>query len=120
MVNAHKAALKRLWKDRCTVYGKQKTTNPETGITGFAEAVLWEDLPCKLSFQTLAAAAGDPVASVSQSVKLFLYPDPAIPAGCKIVVTRPDGRQYTYAQSGEPGRFTNHQEILLVPMQRYA
>ena len=122
MVNAQRKALERLWKDRCTVYHRVKVTDPKTKLTDFDEKPLLQDQPCKLSFETLNSTDGDHVATVAQSVKLFISPDVEIPAGCKIVVTRFNDleRTFTYSRSGEPGIFTNHQEILLEPFKGYA
>ena len=122
MVNAHRKALERLWKDRCTVYHRVKVTDPKTKLTDFDEKPLLQDQPCKLSFETLNSTDGDHVATVAQSVKLFISPDVEIPAGCKIVVTRfnDSERTFTYSRSGEPGISTNHQEIMLEPFKGYA
>lgn len=122
MVNAQRKALERLWKDRCTVYHRVKVTDPKTKLTDFDEKPLLQDQPCKLSFETLNSTDGDHVATVTQSVKLFISPDVEIPAGCKIVVTRFNDleRTFTYSRSGEPGIFTNHQEIMLEPFKGYA
>lgn len=121
MVSAQRKALERLWKDRCTVYKREKVKDPTTKLTDFEEKPLFQDQPCKLSFETLNSSSGDPVAVVSQTVKLFLSPDLEIPAGCKIVVTRFNDleRKFTYSKSGEAGVFTNHQEIQLVPFEGY-
>ena len=122
MVSAQRKALERLWKDRCSVFVKKKVTDPTTKLTDFVETPLLQDQPCKLSFETLTSSSGDPVAAITQTVKLFLSPDLEIPAGCKIVVTRFNDleRKFTYSQSGEAGVFTNHQEIQLVPFKGYA
>ncbi len=122
MVNAQRKTLERLWKDRCTVYHRVKVTDPKTKLTDFDEKPLLQDQPCKLSFETLNSTDGDHVATVAQSVKLFISPDVEIPAGCKIVVTRFNDleRTFTYSRSGEPGIFTNHQEIMLEPFKGYA
>lgn len=122
MVNAQRKALERLWNDRCTVYHRVKVTDPKTKLTDFDEKPLLQDQPCKLSFETLNSTDGDHVATVAQSVKLFISPDVEIPAGCKIVVTRFNDleRTFTYSRSGEPGIFTNHQEIMLEPFKGYA
>lgn len=122
MVNAQRKALERLWKDRCTVYHRVKVTDPKTKLTDFDEKPLLQDQPCKLSFETLNSTDGDHVATVAQSVKLFISPNVEIPAGCKIVVTRFNNleRTFTYSRSGEPGIFTNHQEIMLEPFKGYA
>lgn len=122
MVSAQRKALERLWKDRCTIYTQVKVKDPTTKLTDFEEKPLLQNQPCKLSFETLTSTSGDPVAAVSQTVKLFLSPDVEIPAGCKIVVTRFNDleRQFTYSKSGEAGVFTNHQEIQLTPFKGYA
>ena len=122
MVNAQRKALERLWKDRCTVYHRVKVTDPKTKLTDFDEKPLLQDQPCKLSFETLNSTDGNHVATVAQSVKLFISPEVEIPAGCKIVVTRFNDleRTFTYSRSGEPGIFTNHQEIMLEPFKGYA
>ena len=122
MVSAHRKALERLWKDRCSVFVRKTVTDPDTKLTDFVETPLLQDQPCKLSFETLTSSSGDPVAAISQTVKLFLSPDVEIPAGCKIVVTRFNDleRKFTYSKSGEAGVFTNHQEIQLEPFKGYA
>lgn len=122
MVAPQRKALEQLWKDRCSVFIKKKVTDPVTKLTDFKETLLLENQPCKLSFETLASSSGDPVAAVSQRVKLFLSPDVKIPAGCKITVKRFNDleREFAYSQSGEAGVFTNHQEIPLEPFREYA
>ena len=111
MVNQRKA-LELLWKDTCTIYGKEKTTDPKTKVTSFQEVPLAENVKCKLSFSTLPAASGDNVSTVSQTVKLFLGNEVEVPTGSKIVVKR-QGKTFTYCRSGEPGWFTHHQEVPL-------
>ena len=115
MVNAHRKALERLWKDRCSFYVQQEDTDPDTNLTDFQEVPLLEDQPCKLSFEKLTSTDGDHAAGKFQNVKLFLSPDVEIPAGCKIVVRRFNDleREFTFSHSGESGVFTNHQEIYL-------
>ena len=121
-MNAHRRALEILWKDQCSVYQWTEVTDPETMLTDFQESPLLEDQPCKLSFETLTSTNGDEVATAQQVVKLFLSPDVKVPAGCKIIVTRPNDmeRTFTYARSGEPGVFSNHQEIMLEPFRGWA
>lgn len=122
MVNVRRKALEKLWKDRCTVIQRVAVTDPDTKLTDFEEQPLLKNQPCKLSFETLSTTEGDPVASISQAVKLFLSPDVVIPAGCKVIVTRPNDleRTFTFASSGEPGVFSDHQEIALKPFRGWA
>jgi len=122
VVNPARKALERLWKDRCTIIQRVKATDPDTKITDFQETPLLEDQPCKLSFETLTSTDGEIVAAVQQAVKLFLSPDVAVPAGCKVIITRENDlqREFTFKSSGEPGVFHNHQEINLIPFDRWA
>ena len=111
-MNAHRKALERLWKDRCSIFVKEKVTDPTTKLTDFEEKPLLQDQPCKLSFETLTSSTGDPVAAVSQAVKLFISPDVVIKAGSKIIVTQ-HGRTTEYSNSGVPAVYPTHQEIML-------
>ena len=120
MVSMREEALKKLWKDRCDVFIREKVKDPKTKLTDFEEIPLFQDVPCKLSFETLTETAKDDhVASVSQGVKLFLSRDLVVPAGSKIVVKRGE-RVFYYKRSGEPGVFTYHQEIPLTLFERWA
>ena len=119
MVSAQRKALERLWKDRCTIYTQEKVKDPTTKLTDFEEKPLLQDQPCKLSFETLTSSTGDPVATVSQSVKLFISPDVVIKAGSKIIVTQ-HGRTTEYSNSGVPAVYPTHQEIMLTLFNGWA
>ncbi|UNI72464.1 MAG: head closure knob [Chaetfec virus UA24_244] len=119
MVNRYRKALERLWKDRCWVYVQAETIDPSTKLTDFEETPLLEDQPCKLSFSTLSAVSGDELPAVAQAVKLFLPPEVDVPPGSKIVVKR-SNREFTFSRSGEPGIFSEHQEILLTEFKGWA
>lgn len=114
-----KNALQRLWNDSLTVVAYIEKTNAN-GSTGFEEAAVIKDVPCKLSFSTLQAVdQSDAGAAVVQAVKIFCASDVAIDAGSKLIV-RHGGRVHEFSQSGEPGVFTDHQEIVLVPFRGWA
>ncbi len=121
MVSTKRKALERLWQGRGTFYIQREVTDPDTNLTDFQEVPLLEDQPCKLSFEKLTSTDENHVATMVQTVKLFLSPDVAIPAGCKIVVHRFNDleREFTYSQSGKAGVFTNHQEIMLTLWERW-
>jgi hypothetical protein len=58
-------------------------------------------------------------AALTQTAKLFCDADADIKPGSKITVSHA-GRIFEFVQSGEPGVFTFHQEIMLVPFERWA
>jgi hypothetical protein len=127
VVTGQLQALQTLWRDTFSVTEYQEVKRPN-GSTGFDEVTVIENEPCKLSFSTLSESGesdlrsrlgtdeSDMTSAVKQRVKLFCDKTLDIPAGARITVTR-DGRVFDYAKSGEPGVFTVHQEIELVPYQ---
>jgi len=116
----HRKALEMLWHDRCSVIVRDKVTDQTTKLTRFVERTLYRDQPCKLSFKALTANRDDSNAAlVSQAAVLILGNEIDIPPGSKISVTKA-GKVVDYESSGEPGRFTNHQEIPLVLFKGWA
>lgn len=112
-------ALQRLWKDKLTVVEYHEVTKPN-GSTGFEEVTVLENVPCKLSFSTLQAVnQNDTNATIVQVVKVFCDPALNINAGSKLVIEHNE-QTLPFSQSGEPGRFTNHQEIVLVTFRGWA
>jgi len=115
----NKAALASMWTDKMTVSEYQEIDKPN-GSTGFQEVYVIADAPCKLSFTTLAnVEGGEGNAPLRQVVKVFCDAELDIKAGSKIEIVR-DGKVYTYRQSGTPGRFSAHQEIVLIPFDGWA
>lgn len=112
-------ALQKLWKDRCTVVIRVQKRDEQSKLTDFSEEILFEDEPCKLSFESLSATGEGNAPSLAQAAKLFLTNQKDIPAGSKIIVTR-QGKTFAFARSGEPGWFTCHQEINLELWKRWA
>lgn len=118
MVNT-KSALRLLWKDICIVTEYQDYTK-ENKSTGQHEVIVLENEPCKLSFETLQTTnQTETTADLVQKAKLFIDSEIIVKAGSKITVQH-NGRTFKFKQSGEPGIFTNHQEIILVPFEGWA
>jgi len=114
-----KKALQSMWRDKLTVVEYKKVTNPDKS-TGFAEVAALASQPCKLSFSTLQAVnQNDSNAALAQAAKLFLDSGVKIAPGSKLIVKRGNDT-FEFSQSGLPGIFTNHQEILLIPFKGWA
>ena len=102
------------------MYEWRKEKDEVTKITSQKEVKVLEDVPCKLSYESINTANQSTGAcEISLSAKLFISPDVEIKAGSKIVVTQ-NGKTTAFSNSGEPGVFTNHQEIMLKPFERWA
>lgn len=119
---AQQKALAKLWHDRCTIIQRQKATDGFSKLTDFQERVLLADEPCKLSFEKITENIVNDAAAKTQNVKLFLSASVQVPAGCKILVRRPNEqeREFVFAASGEPAVFGSHQEIYLTLWREWA
>ena len=119
MVDSAKA-LQKLWKDSLTVTEYVKKASPDGASVKFEEAVVLAGQPCKLSFVTLKFSSPNGGAvQTGQIVKLFLDKGVPIKPGSKLAVRR-GGSEFVFRQSGLPGIFSHHQEILLVPFEGWA
>lgn len=105
--------LRKLWTGSCTVISRIKKQDPVIKRTEFVEETIYENEPCRLSYQTLTPTTNkNGVAEVVQVPKLFISNELVIPPGSKIIVTQ-NGRTTEFSNSSEPAVYTNHQEIVL-------
>ena len=114
-----RVGLEMLYTDTCTISEYRDVEDPDTFVTNKQLVVVAENVPCRLSFKTIKAAGDGSAPSISTSTKLILSPEININAGSKIAVTR-NGATTVYKRSGEPARYTNHQEIILELEEEYA
>jgi hypothetical protein len=114
-----KPVLSLLWNDKLTVTEYQKVKDLNDGSTGFEEVQTLTDEPCKLSYSTLNTVNQTDVAALVQVTKVFLDCDVEIKAGSKLTIQH-KGRTLEFSQSGLPGIFSSHQEIVIVPFSGWA
>lgn len=111
MVKARKA-IESLYDGTCTITEHQKIKK-ENMSTGFADVVVLESEPCRLSFKTVTGASSSGTASaITQDVKVFLAPEIQVKPGSKLTITQ-NGVTTEYKSSGQPAFYATHQEILL-------
>lgn len=111
--------IESLYQDLCDVIEKQSIKNPITHITEQKDITVIQKQPCRLSFQNINSVSEGNVAIQTQIVKLFIAPELDIKAGSKIVVTH-KGRTLSYKRSGTPAIYSNHQEIVLEQLDKWA
>lgn len=104
--------IEKLYVDTCNVYEYQKVIDNKDGSTNVEEVLVYENVPCKLSYTTTNHTVDGLGDSLFQVTELFISNDVTIKSGSKIVVTR-NGTPTVYKNSGEPARYFNHQEIKL-------
>ena len=110
-----RAMIEETYDGICSVYVYGSTVDPETHITHKGETLIYEDIPCRISFKNNNLNDSQPTETAAkpvQKIKLFTSPDANIPKGSKIVVTQ-CGRRVAYKSSGEPMMYNTHQEIVM-------
>lgn len=127
MVNALEEALRAARRAQEALYTglavmteRRQVRDEKTRLSTEDDVEVLQDIPCRLSFETLKAVQQtDTAAGTAQAVKLFLSPDVTVRAGSKIIVTQ-DGVTREYTCSGIPAVYPTHQEILLELSERWA
>lgn len=116
----HREVLEQTYDGSCAVYEKRSRKDPVTKVTRQEEILVFENLPCHLSFFASPSAAGsDGVTEISQTIKLLLAPEKIISPGSRIEVTQ-QGRCESYGQSGKAAVYASHQEVTLELWNGYA
>jgi len=105
-------AIEMTYTGKCTITEHQKVLKPNKS-TGFQDAVVLVDQPCKLSFSKITnTSQSETAAMVVQTAKVLIAPEIQIKPGSKLTITQ-NGITTEYKNSGEPAPFNTHQEIVL-------
>lgn len=116
-----RAMIEETYDGICSIYIYGKTTDPATHITTKGETLIYEDIPCRISFKNNNLNDSIPTETASvpvQKIKLFTAPENTIPKGSKIEVTQNNVTR-AYKSSGEPMMYYTHQEIILEIFDRW-
>ena len=119
VVKARKA-IESMYDGTCTIIERQKVKLPNKS-TGFKDIVVLEEIPCRLSFNTVTNTNQTEVgaSAVIQSTKVFIAPEIKVKPGSKLTITQNDVTT-EYKSSGQPAIYTTHQEIELELFERWA
>ena len=111
---SYAAAIKSLWRGKCTVTVRNNdTTDENTGRVVVGGVDTYTGEPCRISFDTVNATQPENnAANIVQSITLFIDRAVVIPEGSKITVTQ-NGATAVYEKSGKPAVYSTHQEIPL-------
>lgn len=122
-IEAAKAAARKAVESQyngvCTIV-EHKKVQKANHSTGFEDVVVFENLPCRLSYKTVTnAGTADVAASVTQIAEVFLSPEIVVKAGSKLIITQ-NNMTTEYKSSGEPALYSTHQEIILELFKEWA
>ena len=111
--------IEMMYQGVCDVYEYQSVTDEDTCITSKGFVCVLEGQRCKISTTNINVAnTSNGAPQRAMTVKLFVAPEVNIKPGSKVIVTQ-NGITTAYKSSGEPGRYTNHQEIQLELFDRW-
>ena len=115
-----KAPAESLYTGLLTLIGYQSIKDEVTGITSTKEVTEAENIPCRISYQSIPNAdQTDTVSALTQTIKLFCAPDVGIRPGSKVIVTQ-NGITTSYRAAGQPAVYASHQEAALVLDKEWA
>lgn len=113
-----KRATESLYTGTATVY----MAGYEKGAHGAQErtrAVLFENIPCRLSYDRKVPNDQDTTGAVIQDVTMFCDPSYIIPPGSRVVITQ-NGRERSFDCSGQAAVYESHQEVELTVLREKA
>jgi len=117
---AARKAQESQYSGMMTVTESHHVRDEVTKLTEQKDVVVFENQPCKLSFETSKSAQQtESAAGITQIIKLFLAPETTVKPGSKVTVTQ-DGMTADYKCSGVPAVYPTHQEIILELFKRWA
>ncbi len=112
-VKSYGAAVKSLWRSSCTVKTRTVATDEKTGRETDGEEVIFENIPCRISFESAnVLSQSDAAYPKTQTITLFTDRETDIPPGSKITVTH-NGVTESYEMSGVPAVYSTHRETPL-------
>lgn len=114
-----KQYIEKLYLDTCTVIEYQEVENPDTHLTDMQEVVVYDNVPCKLSFNKFSQSGEGVASSLSFLATIFLSPDLTIKEGSKFIVIK-NGKTYELSNSGIPRMGINHQEVQVTTFEGWA
>lgn len=111
MVKARKA-FESLYDGRCTITEWAKIQK-ENKSSGFAEVVVLENQPCRMSYKSInPTSQTDTAGVITQGITVYLSPDISVKPGSKLTITQ-NGVTVEYKSSGQPAIYSTHQEVAL-------
>ncbi|WP_138751806.1 ABC transporter ATP-binding protein [Paenibacillus sinopodophylli] len=106
----HRAALERLYEDKCTISRYSSAKDPVSKETVQTAVIVVIDQPCRISQKALGSNSQTEAQNdIRYETKLFISPDIEIKQGDEIAVIR--GATTHKYQAGEPFPYPTHQEI---------
>ncbi len=119
-MSGYSQALRKLWTGTCRVYVKSDKVNKGNGRNESREELLYEDLPCRISFGSIPSTKEDNgAAEIVQTIKLFTDKSVNIPPGSRLDITQ-NGVTESYERSGAAAIYSTHQEINLERVKGWA
>lgn len=114
-----KSELQTLYDGTAKVYIKGNDAVDEDGITRQRDEMLYESIPCRLSYKRKDSNEQSEVGVLNQIIVMICDTIYEIPSGSTIEFSQ-YGQVHTYKCSGLSAMYQNHQEIELITFEEHA
>ena len=117
--NVVRKALEKLYTGRCNIFVYENKRDEQNKKTKQELKLLYQDIPCRLSYSASPKTNVDNVGTKSQDIKVFLSCDFAVPSGSVLDICQ-NGVTAKYKSSGAAKVYSSHQEIELELSERWS
>lgn len=104
------SALKKLWKDKMDIYRYVEIT--VSNVTKSKEDKIHSNEPCHYSKKSLGNSGEEGIPILESTHTLFCGLDTDIIEGDRVIITKPNGKVFTF-KVGEGFPYTTHMEFSL-------
>lgn len=120
MIPNIKNELESLYDGKATVYDFAYVDNGHGAkVLSGTPTKVYEDIPCRLSYENIEANTQDHYGDLVQEIVLFCDPSYKINPGAKITIEQAGGT-FTYQCAGLRAMYFSHQEIKLTAYRERA
>lgn len=130
--DAARKAVESLFDCVCRVIIRKKSKAAD-GSVRFEDEILYEGLPCRISYESVGSAKKSSrlerpnstrkndtlAAEISAYIRLFVSPDADIPPGSDVVVSRA-GKEFRFVAAGIAAVYPGHKEIVMTSREEFA
>lgn len=115
LINSDKELLEQTYDSIMNVYCIEQEYID--GLLEEKESLLYENIPCGISFMSMNLTTDDDLAHTESTIKIFCSDDYDIPAGAVIIINN-NNKSVRYIRVGHAKHYMTHQELIAIHQSR--
>lgn len=112
VIKAYRKALEKLYTHKASVYERKMAYNSENFTHEEQDMLVYENIPCRISFDSKDTAKENLVTDSLETVTMFTEPDIEIKES-SLVAARVNGKTFRFKYSSPPAIYPTHREYRL-------